>query len=192
MIKPGIKEKLIAQKDQALMSKKLATIKRDMDIELDLEKCAWGDYDKSALIKLFRELEFYSLIKRVEENEKESGIKSPLLSKEGAGGGFKQKTIVLKVLDSDEKLDKFLEELKKQKKFVFKIISSGDNIMEKKMERMIFSWEKGMVYCLPIESEVEKDSVDPCQLFPPQEKLEVAIPLSGGARGGLEARSTQL
>ena len=194
LIKPRIKEKLIVQKDQAIMSKKLATIKRDTDIELDLGKCAWGDYDKSKLIKLFRELEFYSLIKRVEKNEnsrianRESRINSD-------SQNHKQKTIILKILDSDEKLDEFLKEIKKQKKFIFKLVSSGNDIMEKKMERMIFSWEQEIIYCLPIESETEKankDFINPYQLFPSSRERPggVGIPFPGGARGGLEDSST--
>ena len=149
LIKPRIKEKLIAQKEQALMSKKLATIKRDMDIKLDMEKCAWGDYDKSELIKLFRELEFYSLIKRLEEANQYpvSSIKYQATAK---------KTISCVVLNSENKLDKFLEEIKKQNKFIFKTKSSDGGIMEKKLEGMVFSLGKGKVYYLPIESETEK------------------------------------
>ena len=67
LIKPKIKEKLIDQKDKAIMSKELATIKRDVDIKLNLKKCKWGDYNKRALNHLFRELEFYSLMDRVEQ-----------------------------------------------------------------------------------------------------------------------------
>jgi len=189
LIKPKIKEKLIAQKEQALMSKKLATIKRDMDIEADLKKCVWGDYDKSKLIKLFRELNFYSLIKRVEENEKKLEIgnwkhsSSSLLMKEEAEREFKRetenetqdikhRTIILKVLDTEKKINEFLEEIKKQKKFIFKTVSNGDGIMEKKMKGMVFSWEKGKVYYLPMELETEKN-IDPYQLFPPQEEVGV-------------------
>ena len=156
LIKPRIKEKLIAQKEQALMSKKLATIKRDMDIKLDPEKCVWGDYDKSELIGLFRELEFYSLIKRVEEaNHKKLEIGklgNPLLAKslsstrlgKGVGGGFStnKKTISCIVLDTNKKLDKFLGEIRKQKKFIFKTKSGDGGITEKKLEgtvsRVIF------------------------------------------------------
>ncbi len=57
--------KLEEYKDQALFSKYLATIKTDVPIELDLEKCRLHDYDYKQVEKLFNELEFYSLLKRL-------------------------------------------------------------------------------------------------------------------------------
>jgi len=60
-----IGSKLEANKDQAIFSKYLATIKTDVPIELDLEKCRLHDYDKNEVKKLFEELEFFSLLNRL-------------------------------------------------------------------------------------------------------------------------------
>ena len=60
-----IGDKLEENKDQAFFSKYLATIKTDVPVVLDLEKCVLHDYDKEKAKKLFEELEFFSLLKRL-------------------------------------------------------------------------------------------------------------------------------
>lgn len=70
-IKPSLRKKLLDYKEQALISKMLVEIKRDVPIEFDLKNCRWGDYDKEKIIKLFKEHDFKSLIPRLsEENQK--------------------------------------------------------------------------------------------------------------------------
>ncbi|MEA1937278.1 MAG: DNA polymerase I [Patescibacteria group bacterium] len=151
LIKPRTKEKLIAEKSQALMSKELATIKRDMDIKLDLEKCVWGDYNKERLNGLFRELEFYSLISRVEEANGNVNYKSGIINQEN-----NKKYVRCVVLDSVEKTDKFLAKIEKQKQFVFRTISAekGDGL-----KGLLFSFEKGFVYYIPIVFEERRQSL---------------------------------
>lgn len=60
-----IGDKLEENKDQAFFSKYLATIKTDVPVSLDLVKCVLHDYDKEKAGKLFEELEFFSLLKRL-------------------------------------------------------------------------------------------------------------------------------
>ena len=65
-IKETVREKLEKDKDSAFLSKKLATIIKDMDIELDLSKCKTHDYDKEKIKDIFLKFEFKSLIPRLE------------------------------------------------------------------------------------------------------------------------------
>ncbi len=68
-IKGKLKEKLINDKDKAFFSKDLATIYRDVPLEIeDLENIKYEPTDKKELYSLYQELEFYSLIK---EHKKE-------------------------------------------------------------------------------------------------------------------------
>lgn len=53
--------------DQALESKHLATIVRDVDVDLDLETAILGDYDRDAATELFRVLEFRNLLEKLPE-----------------------------------------------------------------------------------------------------------------------------
>ncbi|MEX2372512.1 MAG: DNA polymerase, partial [Dehalococcoidia bacterium] len=52
--------------DEAILSRELATIVRDVpDIELDLDASRLRDYDRQAVVDLFHELEFRSLLPRL-------------------------------------------------------------------------------------------------------------------------------
>ncbi len=62
--------KLKSDKDNAFMSLQLAEIVTDVPIKFNLLKCKLLDYDKEKVIKLFEELEFRSLIKRLPGAEK--------------------------------------------------------------------------------------------------------------------------
>lgn len=63
-IRPRILQLLIEYKEQAFLSQELATIHRDVPIDFDLNETKWGQYDKSAVKKLFEELGFHSLLRR--------------------------------------------------------------------------------------------------------------------------------
>ena len=73
-LKGKLKEKVEANKEQALMSKLLAVIKLDVPVEFDEEGFKLIPPNKEAITKLFEELEFKNLIKRVlgEDNSKTS------------------------------------------------------------------------------------------------------------------------
>lgn len=65
-IKPAVLKKLIEQKDQAFLSKKLATIIIDQPLpNFDLQACEIHNYDQQQAIDLFQKLEFKSLISRL-------------------------------------------------------------------------------------------------------------------------------
>ena len=150
LIKSKVKEKLIAQKKEALMSKELATIKRDMDIKLDLEDCVWGDYDKGELNNLFRELEFYSLMNRVDEASRNGNSASTNSETESPFQDKSKKYVRYIILDTDEKMDNFLVELKKQKRFVFQTRSSEDNVSQRDLTGMVFMWKTSPIYYVPL------------------------------------------
>ena len=59
------RESLQNNRKQILLSKELVTIKRDVDIELEVEKMHAGEPDIEALRGLFTELEFTSLLKEL-------------------------------------------------------------------------------------------------------------------------------
>ncbi|GAC1550832.1 MAG: DNA polymerase I [Herpetosiphon sp.] len=56
---------LDGQQQIALLSKRLATIQRDVAVDLDLNGCRLRDYDRQGVIALFRELEFGRLINKL-------------------------------------------------------------------------------------------------------------------------------
>lgn len=66
-IKPTVAKKLSEQKDQALLSKKLATIKTDIQLDFKIDNCHTTTFDAEKVISKFNELQFKSLIKKVEQ-----------------------------------------------------------------------------------------------------------------------------
>lgn len=61
-LKGKIRENIENNTEMAMLSKKLATIERNVPIEIDLSEYQLKDYDREKLIDLFEKLEFTSLI----------------------------------------------------------------------------------------------------------------------------------
>jgi DNA polymerase-1 len=70
-IKPKLKESLLQLKEQAFFSKDLVQIKTNLPLDFNLKKCRWKEYNKEKVIQNFKNLEFYSLIKKLPEAKKQ-------------------------------------------------------------------------------------------------------------------------
>lgn len=116
-VKGSPRKKIEENKELAIMSKRLATIIRDVPIDFDLEKLEFGNYDKSKLIEVFNELDFNSLIARLDSNAEEL------------------KVIVNKLEDVKE----FINKAKNSKKLILKTISKSGNILEKNIMQIYLS-----------------------------------------------------
>lgn len=94
-LKGKMKEKVEQHKDDAVMSKKLATIYREVPVDKGSEEIRYGGYDQGTLADAFRKLEFKSLIERLD------------LSEEGAGAASSQPEAELniKVIESENNED---------------------------------------------------------------------------------------
>jgi DNA polymerase-1 len=75
-LKGKMKENVEANKEQALLSKKLATIKLDVPIDYEPDKLKYEGPNEEALRELFEELEFRTLMKRVLGEELQAAAKS--------------------------------------------------------------------------------------------------------------------
>ncbi|MEW8960899.1 DNA polymerase I [Paraclostridium dentum] len=115
-VKGSPRKKIEENKELAIMSKRLATIIRDVPIDFDLEKLEFGDYDKSKLIEVFNELDFNSLISRLDSDEE-------------------VKVIVNKLEDVEE----FINKARSSKKIILKTISRTGNILEKNIMQIYLS-----------------------------------------------------
>lgn len=66
-LKPKLKETLLKYKEQAFFSKTLAKIEKNVPIDFNLEKSRWGEYEEKRVIEILKNLEFFSLIKKLPE-----------------------------------------------------------------------------------------------------------------------------
>lgn len=105
-----LKEKLIDNKAQAFMSKKLGTIIRNVPIDEELEDFKKQEYDFENLSNMYREFEFNSLLVRLPSEYHKEEIE--MSSKENF------------VWDNLE-VDEVIENIKNKKSFAFKIITDG-------------------------------------------------------------------
>lgn len=69
-IKPGILEKLKTNEEMAVLSRKLATIITDVEVEIEIERCKSELLTPENLISLFNELGFKSLIQELPKSHK--------------------------------------------------------------------------------------------------------------------------
>ncbi len=61
------RQRLLENKEAAFLSQKIATIRRDVPIRMDLEKARVSHYNNVRVRAIFQELGFYSLLKRLEK-----------------------------------------------------------------------------------------------------------------------------
>lgn len=142
-VKGKLKENLLANKDQALKSKRLATIIRDVPIIVDFMELRVKDPDKERLISLFKELEFNSLIKRIsvkiEEGDEDKAAEKTLKIKEEIEEEPQEKAYIIKDredlyrLKEDAKNAGMLSVFLSQNRLLF---SEGRRVFSLSLERL--------------------------------------------------------
>lgn len=60
-----LRQKVEENAQLAMMSKRLATINRNMPLDVDFDDYRWGEPDRDALIEIYKKLEFNSFLKRM-------------------------------------------------------------------------------------------------------------------------------
>ncbi len=81
-IKGKQKEKLLTDKENAFISRELATVKRELDVEYDKNKLKFEEKDFDSLLKLYEELDFKRFSKAIEEERENSSQKTELTEEE--------------------------------------------------------------------------------------------------------------
>ncbi|MDP3975691.1 MAG: 5'-3' exonuclease H3TH domain-containing protein, partial [bacterium] len=76
---------LTEQKEQAYFSQELATIKTDVPLDYTLEACTAHDFNQNAATALFESLQFYSIIRRMQQWKKGGNMKK--------GSGLKKEEV---------------------------------------------------------------------------------------------------
>lgn len=156
-VKGKLKEKVEANKQAALDSKKLATILLDVPVKLEPEKLILEQPDHEKLAGLFHALEFRTLGKRVIGDSFDSLSRSgqgdlfavpsdanPVASPIGKNIENTQHTYVL--VDTAEGRKTLIQDLKKQKRFAFDTETHDLDSHDTDMLGLSFSWEDHKAY----------------------------------------------
>ena len=146
-LKGSVKKKIEENKEQAIFSKKLATIIRDVPIEISLDELSYGDYDKKAVIEEFKKFGFTTLIKQV------------LAMDDIEGESTVEEKIELKISHLDNVLE-FKKEVEKTNKLFIKTVSKVGNILEQNLMYVFLSADGENIYYINDEElELIKDII---------------------------------
>ena len=146
-LKGSVKKKIEENKEQAIFSKKLATIIRDVPIEISLDELSYGDYDKKAVIEEFKKFGFTTLIKQV------------LAMDDIEGESTVEEKIELKISHLDNVLE-FKKEVEKTNKLFIKTVSKVGNILEQNLMYVFLSVDGENIYYINDEElELIKDII---------------------------------
>jgi DNA polymerase-1 len=139
----AIKHNLIQYKDQTDISRKLAMIHRDVPIDVSISDLKFRLWDLKILDETLKELEFRRLFNRMTAVGKTTGHVEDYAHHDEE----KVKYILIK---SMQELDKFLNELKKQKEFVFDLETSSLDFLLAEIAGIAISWEEDKAWYIPI------------------------------------------
>lgn len=123
-LKGSIKTKIEKNKESAIMSKKLATIIRNVPIDFNMCDLEYGSYDEEKLLKEFEKLGFMSLVSKIIKEDIKSSLE------------------IIKL----ENYEEFKEDIYKCKKIILKTIKKEGNILEKNIMYVFFSIDGENIY----------------------------------------------
>jgi len=146
-------------KDLAFLSRKLVTINCDMPVEIDQKNFAVKEPDKEKLTAVFTELGFSRLLTQQgltvsEKKEKESDIEGNSTAiTHSVSGNLTIKTVKhnYHLIDSPEKLDDFVSELKKQKLFAVDTETTSISAHRAELVGISISWEAHNAYYIAVK-----------------------------------------
>lgn len=151
--KESIRKKLIENKDNALLSKELATINTEVPLEFDFEKAKFEKPDFEKLREIFLELEFKSLYSKLLEIYGNSEVLKTEVEAEQIieHTSFVKDDVEYKLVEDQEELDKLVKHLKNSKEFVFDTETDGLKPYEIQLAGISFCTEPKKAFFIPIE-----------------------------------------
>ncbi|MEA1963394.1 MAG: DNA polymerase I [Patescibacteria group bacterium] len=163
-IKPRILDLLVEHKKSAYLSRELATIKCDVKIKFNLEAMRFFDLDKDKIVKALSELEFKSLLPRVQSLFNEVGLDTKEKKQQATEDKFKRNKNSFKYIfvNNENKFKIFLAELKKQKYFTFDTETSSFDPITCDLLGVSFSWKKGEAHFVQLRIKNEELRIKDC------------------------------
>ncbi|HED07789.1 MAG TPA: DNA polymerase I, partial [Ignavibacteria bacterium] len=146
--KAGIKNKLETNKDNAILSKELATIHCDVPIEFDFNQTKFTIPNFDSLRSIFLELEFSRLYQRLlsvygQEQNKE-------VSTEESKVKFDKKKTDYQLITELKEAQKLADKLEKSSLFVFDTETDGLNYLDLNIAGVSFSTKAGEGFFIPL------------------------------------------
>lgn len=143
-LKGSVKKKIEENKEIAIQSKRLATIIRDVPIEVNLDSMIFGDYDKDELLDKFRYFGFTSLLSRLVDLVDSDDTEQ-----------VEEKIEILKLKD----IDKFIDEVNKKGQVILKTVRGQGNILEKNIIYIFISVDGEKIYYIDSDEVTKLDGI---------------------------------
>jgi len=143
-IKGAVHDKLEKDKMQAFMSKHLATIVRNVPLELNFDQAVTHEFDRQKIVSLFQELNFFSLIKRLPQsdaNDTNQRLDDANVVKGVADFKFE--------LIAEDKLDEFVKLLDEQDEIAIYLRTTGTKYYNSDLLGVAFSYQNGRAGYIP-------------------------------------------
>ncbi len=158
-IKNRVRDLLKQHKEDALMSKKLAAIDCAVKINFKLEEARFSGFDREKTVRLFSELEFKSLLPRLQSiSIKQQGNKSKEHREVSIANKFERNIKLFKyhLIDNEKDFEKFFIKLAKVKEFAFDTETASLDSISAELLGMSFSWKAGEAYYIKIKNQKSK------------------------------------
>ena len=159
-VKTRFRNKLKEGREDAYLSQKLATIVTDLSVSIDLDRAQPNKFNPQKVRNLFRELEFHTLLKRLETVEKIYGKYTPQAgeqlsffeSSSPAQEEEPQKTssITVKIIDTEADLESLEKKLAQAKMIAFDTETTSTDQMKADLVGISLAIDKNTGYYLPI------------------------------------------
>jgi len=156
----SVRKKLIAGKDKAYLSQKLATIITDLKINIDMEQAKTEHFDPSRVESIFRELEFRTLLTRLNAIEAQYGkvsgkgqqlnLFSTVEQKKENATTDNVKELQVVIVDTEEKLADLSNQLHNAKVISFDTETTSINQMKANLVGISLAVELNRAYYIPI------------------------------------------
>ncbi len=123
------RNKLEQAKDQAFLSRDLATIRTDVPLDFSLEACKAHGYSRDQVMALFRELEFRTLMERIPEPDADADAEQmALFVSERAGSGTDEREAI--VVDDQAALKQLVDVLESADQIAFDVETTSTDAMQ--------------------------------------------------------------
>ncbi|MCC7297685.1 MAG: DNA polymerase I [Bacteroidia bacterium] len=187
-LKGKMKEKFEENKEQAIMSKKLATIIVDVPVELHPDELIVKEKDAEKLTEVFKELEFRTITKRVFGETNEKPVQASLFDLPSAPAqpayepeAREFKTITntphqYKAAVTDAEIEQLMQELETASEFCFDTETTGLVAFDTDLVGMSFSTKPGEAWYVPCAAgfeEAQKTAQKFAKIFA-SDKLKIA------------------
>lgn len=152
------KSALEGSKDDALLSKRLATIANDAPIDFNLEDAKVGNYDRELIVKLFQKYGFKALLLQL-NSLRGFEVREGLFEKQDDGSTKKKRDPRLKyhLAQTPKEIRALAAELKKQKLIAFDTETNGLRELEDGLVGISMSWKESEGWYLACGNSVPKE-----------------------------------